>query len=165
MKVYPYECSMGTFYLEASEGKLERIYLKKESLPPDAQIWERDAGMGPKPKIIRRAMSQLDEYFLGMRKEFNLALDMKGTEFEKRVWEETRKIPYGETISYGELSLRLTGDTKASRAVGRAMGKNPIPIVVPCHRVVGSDGSLTGFEGGLDMKANMLALEWLNKEK
>ena len=165
MKVYPYECSLGTLFLAAAGGRLCQVYLNRESVPKEAEIWDGSPEMGSKPKIIRRAISQLDEYFLGMRREFDLPLEMEGTEFQKQVWEETRRIPYGVTISYGELSERLTGDKKAARAVGSAVGKNPIPVIVPCHRVVGSDGSLTGFEGGLDMKAQMLAFEWLNKEK
>jgi len=90
---------------------------------------------------------QLQEYFAGELREFDIPLLMEGTEFQKRVWKTLQTIPYGETISYGELAKKI-GDSKAVRAVGAANGQNPIPIIVPCHRVIGSDGSLTGFGGG-----------------
>jgi methylated-DNA-[protein]-cysteine S-methyltransferase len=101
---------------------------------------------------------QLRAYFAGELREFDLELAPKGTEFQLRVWRELRAIPYGETISYGELAKRV-GNAKAARAVGLANGCNPIPIVVPCHRVIGSDGSLTGFGGGLRNKEKLLDLE------
>jgi methylated-DNA-[protein]-cysteine S-methyltransferase len=91
---------------------------------------------------------QLDEYFQKKRKDFNLPLDLKGTVFQNRVWNELMKIPFGNTISYKELAIRL-GDIKAIRAAGTANGANPVSIIVPCHRVIGSDGSLTGYAGGL----------------
>lgn len=161
MKVYPYESNVGMLWLEARGGFLCRIYLNGESLPEDAEIWDGSADAGSRPKVIRRAMSQLDEYFLGMRRSFDLPLEMEGTEFQKQVWEAAKEIPYGTTVSYGELSERITGNKGAARAVGSALGKNPLPIVIPCHRVLGSDGSLTGFGGGVDMKAQMLTMEWL----
>lgn len=102
--------------------------------------------------------TQLEEYFIRQRKEFNLPLEMIGTDFQKRVWEELVKIPYGETISYNQLAIRL-GDQKAVRAVAAANGANPLPIVIPCHRVIGSDGSLVGYGGGLEVKQKLLELE------
>jgi methylated-DNA-[protein]-cysteine S-methyltransferase len=101
---------------------------------------------------------QLAEYFAGERREFDLALAPEGTPFERAVWAELAKIPFGETRSYGEIA-EVLGRPGAARAVGRANGANPIPIVVPCHRVIGSDGSLTGFGGGLDVKSRLLELE------
>jgi len=101
---------------------------------------------------------QLQAYFRGELKEFDLPLAMEGTEFQLRVWKELRVIPYGETISYAQLAGRI-GNPKAVRAVGLANGSNPIPIIVPCHRVIGSDGSLTGFGGGLATKKKLLELE------
>lgn len=101
---------------------------------------------------------QLAEYFAGERQEFDLELAPEGTPFERSVWEELRKIPFGETRSYGEIA-RAIGHPSASRAVGRANGANPLPIVVPCHRVIGADGSLTGFGGGLENKSRLLELE------
>jgi methylated-DNA-[protein]-cysteine S-methyltransferase len=103
---------------------------------------------------------QLEEYFAGRRRTFDLPLAPDGTPFEKTVWEELRRIPFGETRSYAEIA-RAIGRPGAARAVGRANGANPIPVVVPCHRVIGADGSLTGFGGGLEAKAALLELEGL----
>ena len=104
------------------------------------------------------AIRQLDEYFAGQRKEFDLPLSLEGTEFQLLVLEELKQIPYGETTSYGDIAKRI-GRPKAVRAVGAANGRNPIPIIVPCHRVIGSTGDLTGFGGGLDTKTALLRLE------
>jgi methylated-DNA-[protein]-cysteine S-methyltransferase len=101
---------------------------------------------------------QLKEYFRGKRRSFSVALDMRGTRFQNYVWEALLAIPYGETRSYGQIAKQL-GNSKATRAVGAANGRNPISIVVPCHRVIGSSGKLTGFAGGLDTKAHLLELE------
>ena len=106
-------------------------------------------------EIVRR---QLGEYFAGERKDFDLALSLSGTEFQVAVLEALQRIPYGETTSYGAVA-KLIGRPKAVRAVGAANGRNPIPIIVPCHRVIGSSGDLTGFGGGLDTKAALLRLE------
>lgn len=108
--------------------------------------------------VLGRAAVQLGEYFAGERTSFDLPLAPVGTPFEQRVWEELRQIPYGETTSYGELAARI-GEPGAARAVGRANGRNPIPVIVPCHRVIGADGSLTGFGGGLECKRALLDLE------
>jgi methylated-DNA-[protein]-cysteine S-methyltransferase len=102
--------------------------------------------------------AQLREYFAGERTEFELDLDLAGTPFQQRVWAELRRIPYGETISYAELADRI-GRPTASRAVGAANGRNPVSIVVPCHRVIGSGGALTGYAGGLERKRALLKLE------
>lgn len=101
---------------------------------------------------------QIGEYFAGQRRDFDVPLHPKGTAFQQRVWAELRKIPYGRTLSYGELAERI-GNRKGSRAVGAANGANPISLVVPCHRVIGSDGSLTGYGGGLPIKEALLKLE------
>ncbi|MFC5864871.1 methylated-DNA--[protein]-cysteine S-methyltransferase [Acidicapsa dinghuensis] len=108
--------------------------------------------------MLQKAEQQLQEYFAGQRKSFSLSLDMRGTPFQKQVWEALLGIPFGETRSYGELAKQL-GHPTASRAVGAANGRNPISIVVPCHRVIGASGSLTGFAGGIEIKAKLLALE------
>ena len=105
-----------------------------------------------------KLQKQLSEYFSGSRKSFSMKLDLQGTEFQKRVWNELTKIPYGKTITYKELAVRL-GNVKSIRAAGTANGANPIPIIIPCHRVIGSDGSLTGYAGGLEMKEKLLQLE------
>lgn len=109
-------------------------------------------------EILDRAVQQLREYFAGDRHEFDLPLDPVGTDFQQQAWMELRRIPYGQTISYGEQAKRL-GDVRKSRAVGAANGRNPIGIIVPCHRVVGSGGALTGFGGGLEAKAWLLRHE------
>jgi methylated-DNA-[protein]-cysteine S-methyltransferase len=101
---------------------------------------------------------QLGEYFAGKRKEFSVSLDMRGTRFQKDVWEALLGIPFGETRSYGQLAHQL-GNPRATRAVGAANGRNPVSIIVPCHRVIGSSGKLTGFAGGLATKAHLLDLE------
>lgn len=108
--------------------------------------------------ILVETERQLNEYFAGKRQEFEIPLDMRGTTFQKSVWEALLGIPFGETRSYGQLAKQL-GNPAATRAVGAANGQNPIPIVVPCHRVIGSNGKLTGFGGGLETKALLLRLE------
>ena len=113
---------------------------------------------------VEKCKKQLEEYFSGKRKSFDLKLDMRGTEFRKKTWNELLKIPYGETITYGEQARRL-GNPKSSRAVGQANGDNKILIVVPCHRVIGKNGKMTGFssEGGIKIKEYLLELEKNNK--
>nr|AQQ74645.1 hypothetical protein [uncultured bacterium] len=108
--------------------------------------------------VIERARVQLEEYFRGERRDFDLPLAPRGTEFQRRVWQRLRGIEYGSTTTYGALAHEL-GNSKASRAVGLANGSNPIPIVIPCHRVIGADGTLTGFGGGLPVKSALLELE------
>jgi methylated-DNA-[protein]-cysteine S-methyltransferase len=114
--------------------------------------WVRD------DDALAEAVHQLREYFAGRRTEFELALRPRGTEFQQRVWSLLREIPYGATTTYGALALEL-GNPRSVRAVGLANGRNPLPIVVPCHRVIGADGSLVGFGGGLERKRALLALE------
>ena len=108
--------------------------------------------------VLQRTQSQLQEYFAGERRRFDLPLAPQGTDFQRQVWRELAGIPFGGTISYAELALRL-GRPTATRAVGAANGRNPVPIVLPCHRVIGADGSLTGFGGGLPTKQFLLRLE------
>lgn len=110
-------------------------------------------------QVLDDTERQLDEYFAGTRTEFDLPLAAQGTEFQHRVWDELMKVPYGKTASYGDISRRLGLDRRGPRAVGTANGRNPIPIVVPCHRIIGSDGSMTGYAGGLERKVQLLTLE------
>jgi methylated-DNA-[protein]-cysteine S-methyltransferase len=110
------------------------------------------------PELLEDAVYQLQEYFEGSRKEFSLTINPEGTAFQKKVWQSLQQIPYGKTVSYLELSKTL-GDAKAIRAVASANGQNPLWIVVPCHRVIGSDGSLTGYAGGLHRKKWLLEHE------
>ena len=123
---------------------------------PNGVRFVTDVGEHP---VLARAVEQLGEYFAGARTEFDLPLDPDGTVFQRQAWQELARIPYGETITYGEQAIRL-GDRNKMRAVGAANGKNPIPIVVPCHRVVGADGKLTGFAGGIENKAWLLDHEF-----
>lgn len=111
--------------------------------------------------LEQEAAKQLDEYFKGKRKNFDLPLNLKGTEFQKKVWEALKQIPYAQTRSYKEIAM-VIGNKNASRAVGMANNKNPCPIVVPCHRVIGSNGSLVGYALGLDIKKKLLDLEKLH---
>lgn len=117
----------------------------------------------PDDPFMFNIYAQLKEYFSGERKSFNLPLEIEGTEFRNRVWNELLKIPYGKTISYKELAIRL-GDEKVIRAAAAANGANPLPIVIPCHRVIGSDGSLIGYGGGLEIKEKLLILEGSRQE-
>jgi methylated-DNA-[protein]-cysteine S-methyltransferase len=108
--------------------------------------------------LLKKAATELKEYFEGTRENFDLPLDLRGTEFQKKVWNALQKIPYGKTTSYQAIAIQLK-NPKGVRAIGHANAKNPIPILVPCHRVIGKDGSLTGFGGGTQLKHKMLLLE------
>ncbi|MBQ5599966.1 MAG: methylated-DNA--[Lachnospiraceae bacterium] len=108
--------------------------------------------------ILEKAYKQLKEYFVGERKEFDLPLDPVGTEFQMKVWEALQTIPYGETRTYKEIAVQI-GNENASRAVGMANNRNPLPIFIPCHRVVGADGGIVGYAGGTEVKAALLELE------
>jgi methylated-DNA-[protein]-cysteine S-methyltransferase len=121
----------------------------------DASPSDGDTGACP---VLEQAIAELEEYFAGKRRKFDVPLKPKGTEFQQRVWTQLQGIPYGQTISYRELATRV-GDPKAVRAVGMANGRNPIGLIIPCHRVIGADGSLVGYSGGLDRKKALLALE------
>ncbi len=148
-----FESPVGTLLLAGDANALRLVSFEssKHAAPPQAD-WTQDRA--PFAEVIR----QLQAYFRGELKEFDLPLALEGTEFQLRVWKTLRTIPYGETISYAQLAERL-GNPKAMRAVGLANGSNPIPIIIPCHRVIGSDGSLTGFGGGLSTKKMLLELE------
>jgi methylated-DNA-[protein]-cysteine S-methyltransferase len=116
-------------------------------------------GLAPRPEAFREVAAQLEAYFAGDLKEFTVPLAPSGTAFQLAVWTELTKIPYGSTVSYGDIARALGKRLVASRAVGLANGANPISVIVPCHRVIGSDGSLTGYGGGLDRKQLLLQLE------
>jgi len=142
---------VGTLLLAGDDSGLRHIMFVSETQAP-YPAWRHDAA--PLTETIR----QLQAYFAGEREDFDLPLAPEGTPFQMEVWQRLRDIPYGQTISYGELARRI-GNPKASRAVGLANGSNPIPIVIPCHRVIGSNGKLTGYGGGLPIKEKLLALE------
>lgn len=113
----------------------------------------------PRSRVIIEAREQIGEYFSGVRKEFSIALNLAGTAFQRQVWDALRQIPFGEAWTYGDLARRLGLPMGASRAVGGANGRNPVAIIVPCHRVIGGDGELTGYAGGVERKRHLLTLE------
>ena len=144
---------IGVLTLAADGEGLRRIDFPPPRPPPAGEAWiEGDS------EVLRETRRQLEEYFAGRRRDFDLPLSPRGTEFQRRVWTTLAAIPYGTTWSYRDLAQRL-GKPSATRAVGAANGRNPLPIVLPCHRVIGADGSLTGFGGGLPTKAFLLRLE------
>lgn len=143
---------VGELTLVASDKGLVAILWENDS--PDRVKLGTTAEYGAHPVLIAAA-NQLREYFAGTRTRFDLPLDLRGTDFQKSVWAELLAIPFGETRSYGEIAVKL-GRPTASRAVGAANGRNPISIVAPCHRVIGSTGKLTGFAGGLEAKDYLL---------
>jgi len=154
MMYYCYlETPIGELLLAGEEGALSMIGFPKGVMRRDP---EPDWIYNEEP--LENARTQLTEYFSGQRKDFDLPLKLDGTEFQVSVLEALLKIPYGETTSYGAVAKQI-GRPKAVRAVGAANGRNPIPIIVPCHRVIGSSGDLTGFGGGLDTKEALLRLE------
>ena len=153
---HDFDTPIGTLRLVGDEQGLDRVDLPNAAArEPDAS-WQRARRTLPTP--LRATKRQLAEYFDGTRRDFDLPLSADGTAFQRRVWNELCRIPYGETISYGELARRI-GKPTASRAVGTANGRNPLAIVVPCHRVIGADGTLTGYGGGLLAKKALLVLE------
>jgi methylated-DNA-[protein]-cysteine S-methyltransferase len=137
---------VGPLVLEGDDYRLVRLGFGSPDSP------QGDA------RSLASAAIQLEQYFAGERTDFDLDVELAGTPFERRVWDELRAIPYGETATYAEIARRI-GRPSACRAVGRANGRNPIAVIVPCHRVVGSDGSLTGYAGGLGVKRSLLDLE------
>ena len=149
---------IGDLLLAGDESTLSLIGFPKGKMRHDP---EPDWIFNEKP--FAAARQQLAEYFAGDRKDFDLPLQLSGTEFQVQVLEELQRIPYGETTSYGDIATRI-GRPKAVRAVGAANGRNPLPIVIPCHRVIGSSGDLTGFGGGLDLKEALLRLEAENSD-
>lgn len=144
---------LGPLTLVSQDGALIGVYVQQQRHAPDpARYGDRAADAFP------AVTEQLDAYFAGQLTDFDLPVLLIGTEFSRRVWAELQRIPYGETTSYGDLARRI-GQPTASRAVGLANGRNPISIVVPCHRVIGANGNLVGYGGGLDRKRYLLDLE------
>lgn len=143
-----YESPIGTICIEADGEAVTRVCLNVEEKYRDSR----------ENAVTRKAKQELAEYFAGERKQFSIPVRPQGTAFQKTVWQALQEIPYGETRSYGEIA-RIIGNPKAFRAVGGANNKNPIPILIPCHRVIGADGSLVGFGGGLQIKQILLKLE------
>ncbi|HIS89547.1 TPA: methylated-DNA--[protein]-cysteine S-methyltransferase [Candidatus Avigastranaerophilus faecigallinarum] len=149
--IYKYNSIIGDIFISADENSLLSVKFVNHNFIENKEN-----------KIIRQTIKQLDEYFNGKRKKFELPLNPKGTEFQKKVWQQLMNIPYGKTSTYKDIAT-LIGNTNASRAVGNANNKNPIAIIIPCHRVIGSNNKLTGYAGGLDKKEKLLNLEKNNK--
>jgi methylated-DNA-[protein]-cysteine S-methyltransferase len=164
MKGFYYQTKMGKLFIAEDGQGITEVSLVKDAMPcSDAA----DNTIGREPllscdmdetPLLRQAAKELMEYFEGNREEFTISLHPKGTDFQKKVWEALRAIPYGETRSYQQIAEAI-GNNKASRAVGMANHHNPIMCIIPCHRVIGAKGSLVGYAGGLDMKAALLSLE------
>ncbi|ORB28212.1 methylated-DNA--[protein]-cysteine S-methyltransferase [Mycolicibacterium parafortuitum] len=146
---------VGLLTLAGRAGRLQHLRMVDQTYEPDRADWLRDDA------AFDDAVCQLDEYFSGRRREFDLDLDLVGTPFQRKVWDALRSIPYGQTCSYGAIAKQI-GTPGAFRAVGLANGHNPIGIIVPCHRVIGANGSLTGYGGGLDRKRMLLGMEKSN---
>ena len=147
------ESPLGALLLASDEQGLREINFMDGRHPARPKPeWQEQAA------ALKETIRQLRAYFAGELRDFDLPLAPQGTEFQQNVWAELCKIPYGETISYGELARRI-GNPNASRAVGLANGSNPIPVIIPCHRVIGANGKLTGYGGGLPIKEKLLALE------
>jgi len=151
------ESPVGRLKLVASANALVAVLFEQER-PDRVKVNVDTVYLDPQHPILIETERQLSQYFLGIRTEFDLPIEANGSNFQKKVWRALREIPFGETRSYSDLA-NAVGSPKACRAVGAANGKNPLAIVVPCHRVVGASGALTGFAGGLEAKAKLLALE------
>lgn len=147
------DSKIGSLFLVTSPKGLKGVFVKKQNIPMVKSLKES--------QILQAAVKELSEYFAGNRKKFDLPLDIEGTEFQKRVWNQLRKIPFGKTYSYKELAIQIKNE-KACRAVGTANGKNPLCIIIPCHRIIAADGTLGGYSGGLDLKIKLLELEGKN---
>jgi methylated-DNA-[protein]-cysteine S-methyltransferase len=156
MNVYcRHRSPLGHILLVSNDEHVLGVYFSGQKHYPKSLVGHVEDARHP---LLKRAMRQLDEYFAGKRQAFDLPVSPQGTEFQRRVWKALGKIDSGKTSTYGELATKL-GVGKAARAVGAAVGRNPISIMIPCHRVVGANGRLTGYAGGLKRKASLLALE------
>ena len=149
---HKHACPFGTLHLYASEDSLNALLFKPWVKLNDGQLSHQSN------RIIEQTIMQLDEYFMGQRQTFSITINSQGTDFQQKVWRTLQKIPFGETWNYGQLAIAI-GNKNASRAVGAANGKNPISIIVPCHRVIGANGTLTGYAGGLKAKDWLLRHE------
>ena len=144
--------ALGKVIVGCTDKGLSFASMKKIKVRDSDQVRRKPNAM------TKKALKQIDEYMSGKRQTFDLPLDIEGTEFQMKVWKELNRIPYGKTRTYGDIAKRV-GNPKGSRAIGMACNRNPVGIVVPCHRVVGSTGALTGYEGGLNKKEKLLQLE------
>lgn len=152
---------MDTFYYSSPVGILE---LKSDNNQITQLLFKDSAGVSSEflSDVMKECIHQLDEYFSGQRQDFSLPLSPEGTDFQKSVWDALQTIPYGQTISYKQLAERVQ-NPKACRAVGTANGRNPIAIIIPCHRVIAANATLGGYSGGLDVKTTLLKLEGIDR--
>ena len=141
---------LGEVLVEAQDGALTKVHFAPFTPPPEEP--------SPDEPLLQQAVRELAEYFAGERQDFDVPVGPPGTPFQQAVWAELRRVPYGETATYAELAARL-GSPGAVRAVGSANGRNPVAVLVPCHRVIGSDGNLRGYAGGVERKRALLAIE------
>jgi len=151
---YEMKTPIGPLYIVASGKAIHGVLFDKQPLP----IVKELKTTKPAGKMIHRVVKQLEEYFAGQRKKFDLVFDLEGTSFQKQVWNELAKIPFGKTVSYRDIAKRIK-NPRAVRAVGSANSKNPLCVIMPCHRVIASSGALGGYNGGLDTKKTLLQLE------
>ena len=149
---------LGTLLVSASAHGITGVHMENEAHPPAPESLGERLGSVRDDLLVAQCAAELTEYFAQRRTVFDVPLDAEGTEFQHRVWDKLSKIPFGASRTYGDIALEL-GDVKLTRAVGTANGRNPIAIIVPCHRVIGADGSLTGYAGGLGAKLFLLRLE------
>lgn len=154
--IYFYHTEIGKIGIAENGTAITDLYFNEKVLPSDVEIKETD--------LLKEAGQQLQDYLSGKRKEFELPLAPKGTNFQQTVWKALQEIPFGETHSYGEIAKSI-GQPTAARAVGMANNKNPILIFIPCHRVIGANGSLVGYAGGLKVKEYLLAMEKSKKKE
>lgn len=160
-KIFFYNSPIGEIGIVENEKRITGIYSGDELEDKNILIKDRNYIL-EETVLISKAYNELKEYFKGDRKEFTIPLSLEGTEFQKQVWQELINIPYGETRSYKEIAIKI-GKPTAARAIGMANNKNKILIVIPCHRVIGQDGSLVGYGAGIDIKKHLLDLEKENK--
>lgn len=154
--LYFYNTDIGKIGIADNGKAITNVYFNESPQLKDTEIMETD--------LLKEAAQQLKDYLAGKRKNFNIPLMPEGTEFQQNVWKALQQIPYGKTCTYGEIARKI-GNPKACRAVGMANNKNPIGIFIPCHRVIGANGRLVGYAGGLEMKEHLLAIEKINADK
>lgn len=157
------ESPIGRLLIAADSSGLREIRFLRNGRPSIPENWVEADGSGEAARTVMLTVTQLREYFEGARRDFQIPLAPRGTGFQQSVWRALQAIPYGQLTSYGVIAHRI-GLPQSSRAVGAANGANPIPIVIPCHRVIGSSGALTGYGGGLDIKEKLLRLEGIEVE-
>ncbi|SNT04150.1 methylated-DNA-[protein]-cysteine S-methyltransferase [Anaerovirgula multivorans] len=150
MNIYFYESDIGKIGIAEKDGRITNLYFENDKLPQDIQICETP--------ILKEAAQQLKSYLVGKLKKFSVPITPTGTVFMEQVWTSLCEIPYGETVSYKDIAAKI-GNPNAARAIGLANNRNPIPIFIPCHRVIGTNGSLIGYRGGIELKKRLLEME------